>query len=290
MTHTPWDDMTRGWTDMYDQQAAMAKSWIDGQTELTNTLTGLNGLGANPMEDAAAMSELWRSWTALSGSLGRSMPSISADGGIAAETLGRMTDPLAMSLAGGGQVGDTIRRMTEGPRFADIGAAEHRMAKLMELWMSVQTAARKYEGIVAGAWMRTNREFAREVSSRSRTETEVRGSKQALRLWLEIANQTLVETHRSTEFLDAQRKLLRQGMEFLLAQREFVEALVEPAGIPTRTEMDEVHGTVLSLKRRIRALEKATTKKATAKLASIDSRKPRTRVPRAAAARQEADS
>jgi hypothetical protein len=36
--------------------------------------------------------------------------------------------------------------MIEGPRFADVGANEHRMARLMELWMAVQTAARTYEG------------------------------------------------------------------------------------------------------------------------------------------------
>jgi len=205
---------------------------------------------------ALALAELWRSWTALGGSLSRSLPGVSADGGIAAETLGRITDPLAMSLAGGGQVGDTIRRMTEGPRFADIGAAEHRMAKLFGLWMSVQTAARNYERIVAGAWLKANQQFARDVASRSRTDTEVRGSKQALRLWLEIADKTLIETHRTPEFLEAQQQLLAQGMDFLLAEREFVEALVEPAGLPTRTEMDELHNTVQTLKRRVRALEK----------------------------------
>ena len=40
-------------------------------------------------------------------------------------------------------------------------------------------------------------------------------------------------------------------MDFLLAEREFVEALVEPAGLPTRTEIDEVHRTVQELKRRV---------------------------------------
>lgn len=257
MSITPWDEMTRGWTELYDQQTEMAKAWLDGQTQLANTLGGLASDDTNPMADATAMSELWRSWTALGGSLGRTFPGVSAGGGIAAETLGRMTDPLAMSLAGGGEVGNTIRRMTEGPRFADIGAAEHRMAKLMELWISVQTAARTYEGVVAGAWMKANQRFALEISSRSNSGTQVKGSKQALRLWLEIANETLIETHRSPEFLEAQQKLLRQGMEFLLAEREFVETLVEPAGLPTRTEMDEVHLTVLGLKRRVRALEKA---------------------------------
>jgi hypothetical protein len=278
MSITPWDEMTRGWAEMYDQHAEMTKTWLAGQTQLANTLGGLISDDTNPMADATAMGELWRSWTALGGSLGRTFPGVSAGGGIAAETLGRMTDPLAMSLAGGGEVGNTIRRMTEGPRFADIGAAEHRMAKLMELWISVQTAARTYEGVVAGAWMTANQRFARDISSRSDAGTQVKGSKQALRLWLEIANQTLIETHRSPEFLEAQQKLLRQGMEFLLAEREFVETLVEPAGLPTRTELDEVHSTVLGLKRRVRALERAAAQQVST------SQKPKPRSPRGATA------
>ena len=51
-------------------------------------------------------------------------------------------------------------------------------------------------------------------------------------------------------------------MDFLLAEREVVEAMVEPAGLPTRTEIDEVHRSLYELKRRLRLLEKAAAKAA----------------------------
>jgi polyhydroxyalkanoate synthase subunit PhaE len=76
-------------------------------------------------------------------------------------------------------------------------------------------------------------------------------------MWLEIANEILMKSHRSTAFLEAQRQLLRAGMDFLLAERKLVEQLVEPAGLPTRSELAELHHTVHTLKRRVRALEKA---------------------------------
>ena len=79
-------------------------------------------------------------------------------------------------------------------------------------------------------------------------------AKESLKLWLDVANQVLLETHRSEKFLDAQRQLLRSGMDFMLAEREFVEALVEPAGLPTRTEIDEVHRSIHELKRRVKTL------------------------------------
>jgi hypothetical protein len=41
-----------------------------------------------------------------------------------------------------------------------------------------------------------------------------------------------------------------------------VEAMVEPAGLPTRTEIDEVHRSLYELKRRLRLLEKASARAA----------------------------
>ena len=256
MTSLPsWDEMSKRWRELYDQQADLARSWVDGQAKLAGTLAAAVP-GDRAKAEAEAMAELWRSWLTLGGSLG-SMPGTGETGRIAGETLGRFLDPMSLALVGGSQVGETIRRLTEGPRLADLGAIERRMARVMELWLAVQQRARAYEAVVAGAWVEANRRFATGYQERVRAGTAPTEPKEALKLWLDIANRTLLETHRSEQFLKAQGELLRQGMDFLLAEREMVESLVEPAGLPTRSEIDEVHHSVLDLKRRVRALEKS---------------------------------
>ena len=256
MTTLPsWDEMSKRWRELYDQQADLARSWVDGQAKLAGTLAAAVP-GDRAKAEAEAMAELWRSWLTLGGSLG-SMPGMGEPGRIAGETMGRFLDPVSLALVGGSQVGETIRRLTEGPRLADLGAIERRMARVMELWLAVQQRARAYEAVVAGAWVEANRRFATEYQEQVRAGTAPTEPKEALKLWLDIANRTLLETHRSEQFLKAQGKLLRQGMDFLLAEREMMESLVEPAGLPTRSEIDEVHRLALDLKRRVRALEKA---------------------------------
>ena len=253
MSSDPWEEMTRRWREMYQEHAALAqKNWLDGQTQLATALAG--GTMSDPPASAAALAELWRSWTTFGGSLWRTPPGVPARPA-PARGAGRMTEPLALSLAGGGEVGDTIRRMTEGPRFADIGAAEHRMAKVIELWMSVQTAARTYESVVAGAWAQANTRFAERLARRTAPEPS-HGRKQRST----VAGNRQSSPHRDPPVTGipgraATAAARRDG--FLLAEREFVEALVEPAGLPTRTEMDEVHRTVQELKRRVKALERA---------------------------------
>jgi hypothetical protein len=189
------------------------------------------------------------------GSVGNSLPGLESTGAANA-SLGRVLDPLSLSLMGGNHVGEALRRMTEGPQLADVGSVERRMARIMELYVEVQAASRGYEAALAGAWMEANNNFATAMAKRFGSGEPVE-PKEALRTWLSIADKVLTRTHRSSEYLEAQRRLLRAGMDFLLAERELVEVLVEPAGLPTRTEIDELHQTVHKLKRQVRALEKA---------------------------------
>lgn len=252
-----WDEMARKWRELYDSQAEVAKGWMEGQTQLASALLGAGGASGagDAAADAAAMAEMWRSSLALGGVLTRNLPGAEA-GGIANDMIGRMLNPMSMTLVGGNQVGDVIRRMTEGPQLADAGAMERRMAEVMQLYLAVQTATRTYEGVVSGAWARASQRFAQDLTERVRGGKPVQG-RAALEVWMDIANQSLIETQRSTEFLEAQRGLLRAGMDFLLAERGLIEQLVEPAGFPTRTEIDEVHRSMQDLKRRVRALEKS---------------------------------
>src|SRR5260370_39723301 len=75
-------------------------------------------------------------------------------------------------------------------------------------------------------------------------------------VWVKVANETLVATHRTPEFLEAQRRLTRSGAEGRLQEREIAEAFCEIQQMPTRTEMDEVQREVYELRRRLRALER----------------------------------
>src|SRR5688500_15942176 len=121
MTSVPWEEMTGRWRELYDEQAKLAQGWLDTQAQLASTLVGACDGGESTMAaDARAMADLWRSGMAL-GSAGIGMPGLEATG-IANDTIGRMLDPISLSLMGGNRVGEAIRSLTEGPRFADVGS------------------------------------------------------------------------------------------------------------------------------------------------------------------------
>ena len=70
--------------------------------------------------------------------------------------------------------------------------------------------------------------------------------------WLVIANDELIRTQRTDEFLKAQRELLSAGVTYRLKERELVEVWCETHSIPTRTEVDDLHRTVHELRGQVR--------------------------------------
>jgi len=43
MTSVPWVDMTSRWRDLYHEQAKLAQGWLESQSQLASTLSGLGG-------------------------------------------------------------------------------------------------------------------------------------------------------------------------------------------------------------------------------------------------------
>jgi polyhydroxyalkanoate synthase subunit PhaE len=261
---TQWDEMAEQWRNVYQEHAESQKNLLESQARLAAAFTagGSDKTGTSdttsaqpekdPFPDARAFADLWRNWAALSFNPGL-QPGTTAGGGF-----GNILDPLSLSLIGADQVTSMIRRMTEGPQLADVGNIERRMAQGFELYLSVQSLQRAYEAVITRAWAKTNQRYGEEAARASAGGGTPRAPREALRRWLEIANDVFVETHRSTEYLEAQRALLAGSMDLLLVQRKILEQLLEPTGLPTRTEMDEVHQHVQELKRRVRRLEKSS--------------------------------
>lgn len=206
---------------------------------------------------------------------GMSRDGVTEPEGVAEETLRRMMDPSRLLYAGSDEVNRAIQRLVEGPEFADIGTLERQLLKATKEWLALREASAAYRGVVAGAWTRAFETFSKDLLAKPPTTQD--GARSVLDRWLATANDELIRTQRTDEFLTAQRRLLRAGVDYRLKERELVEVWCETHSIPTRTEIDDLHKTVHTLNRRVRALEKQL------KASAADSRRaaaPRRKAPK----------
>jgi polyhydroxyalkanoate synthesis regulator phasin len=255
--------MTDKPTNWMDQAGSLFKQWTDQQQALLRAMSvggGPFGIGGTPTVNAPAdVSEglrkaqaLWQSsmeqWVSLAQ---KALP----QSGITGESLKTLFDPSQWAQAGLGPLDAAIEHLVEGPSYATLWTLDRKILKAQKLRAEWAKDLAAYQVLMHGAWNEAVKRFL--VAINDAQGTPITSWRELTDVWIDIANDTLVETHRTPEFLEAQRRLTRSGVECRLQEREIAEAFCEIQQMPTRTEMDEVQREVYELRRRLRALERS---------------------------------
>lgn len=157
---------------------------------------------------------------------------------------------------------DGIKRFSEGPLFSGISDLDNRIAKAMDGWLDLGEKNNDYYEVLLKNWMSAYEKFIEQLNSLSEAEKTTISPKELVELWSNIADQELMTMHRSEEFLQTQKSLIKANAEYRLHEQEVAEVICETLHIPTRKEVDDLHKTVTELRREIRALRNQTLKPA----------------------------
>jgi polyhydroxyalkanoate synthase subunit PhaE len=252
-------------TNWMDQVGSLFKQWTDQQQVLLRSMSvGSGPLGptgtakANaPVDMGEALrqaQDLWQSsmekWAVIAK---QALP----QSGVTSESLKRLFDPSQWAQAGLGPLDAAIEHLVEGPSYATLWTLDRKMLKAQKLRAEWAKDLAAYQVLMHSAWSEAVKRFLREINDAQ--GTPITSWRELTDVWIDVANKTLVETHRTPEFLEAQRRLTRSGAECRLQEREIAEAFCEMQQTPTRTEVDELQREVYELRRRLRALEKSGT-------------------------------
>ncbi len=236
----PGNDWLKFWNE---NQKSLFQSWAEGKPPPF----AVQGM---PPPDADAVADLMRrtmdQWTTFT------REAWSKAGRFDLASMKELFDPEEWKRAGS-HFDMGLEKLTEGPTYATLFDLDRKMLNVQKLWMDRSRDAEKYWEVVQGAWTRALERFTRAVNDPK--GEAITSGRQMLDLWLATANKSLVEMHRSDEFLEAQRAMTRSSAEYRLAEREIAEGFCEVHHIPTRTEMDEMQRTVTELRREVRALK-----------------------------------
>src|SRR3954467_14645727 len=198
--------------------------------------------------------KLWSSASDLSSALTRNLKADQANPQVAA-MLAKIFDPRGW-LGATNEVDQTLQRMAEGPQLADLWNTERKFIAVFNAWAALRRHSLEHNKVMLEAWMRAAGAFAKMLNERANEGKALESWRAVLTLWVETANEVLLETQRSEAFLTTQRGLIKASSELRLAQQELAAFYSEMFGYPTRTELDDVHRTVTELRRELRAFKR----------------------------------
>jgi hypothetical protein len=176
----------------------------------------------------------------------------------ASQALTYLLNPTTFMRSGFEMMDSVFRKLVNGPEFADIGMLEKKMLKTSQDWQAYRDASHRFQEVISSAWLRAYQHFSDEFFDRMQDENV--STEESLQRWLKIADEELVATLRSPEFLAAQKDLFATGTAYKLKYREFAEMWCEAHTIPTRSEVDDMHKLIYELRREVRLLKKKLDK------------------------------
>ena len=240
----------------FGQANAMFKAWADQQqaalrawTAHASTASASSDSTTPPSLESmfGAAQAMWADslerWSSVAQ---QSMPPGSFDA-----LLKAMFDPTRWPDLAASPLDRAIEHLVDGPSYATLFTLDRKLLKAQKLRLEWSRDLAAYQLVLHSAWSEALQRFFTQIHREGEPITTWRA---LIDVWIDVANQTLVEAHRKPEFLEAQRRLTRSSTECRLAERDIAESWCEMHHIPTRTEVDDLARSILELRREVRAL------------------------------------
>jgi class III poly(R)-hydroxyalkanoic acid synthase PhaE subunit len=264
----PFEQHMQSLADLWSQGG---KAFVSGQQSLfsgmTDAMAKASGMGDKASFQAFTpdtegfeaarqdFSKLWSSASELSAALTKNLQGADQANPHVAEMLAKIFDPRGW-FAATNEVDQTLQRMAEGPHLADLWNIERKFIAVFNAWVAMRRHSLEHNRVMLEAWMKAAGAFAKTLNERADKGQALESWREVLTLWVETANEVLLETQRSEAFLKTQRDLIKASSDLRLAQQELAEFYSEMFGYPTRTELDDVHKAVTELRRELRAFQR----------------------------------
>lgn len=168
-----------------------------------------------------------------------------------------MSNPTSWLKYSGDNFDISTHKLSEAPLFSGISDIDNRLAQVNDSWLELCDKSRTYHAIVFSRWTQAYSALLQELNELDQDQLSELSPRKMIEMWTNIANNELLALHRSKEFLDAQRAVIRASMQYRLHEKEVAEVICEAFHIPTRNEIDELHKTVTELRRELRQTKQA---------------------------------
>jgi poly[(R)-3-hydroxyalkanoate] polymerase subunit PhaE len=191
----------------------------------------------------------------LSSKLIKSFQEVQGGGGEAQTSFFPSLDPQAWRPSAPHVEG--VARLQEGPQLADIGQTERMFAAAYSAMAMVRQRSLEHQMLMTNAWSRAAGKFMTSLNTGDDSaKAPTRSSRDLSARWIQIANDELIATQRTDEYLTSQRNLLKAFTDLRLANQDLTTFYSEMFDLPTRAEMDDVHKTLTALRREVRTLQR----------------------------------
>jgi hypothetical protein len=208
-----------------------------------------------PDDQTAGLTEAWKSatnpWLSWYGALDSAVRSRATPLAEAAAKLWTQPERMVENLS---TLSDSFREMAGLPELADMPDLGLKSLPSVAPAMELMAVLQQYLRVATPIWIEACQRFESETSRKRKEGESFDSASEALELWNNTLDHTLMEFNRSSEFAELQQRYLRAAIHQRLETRRYFERLAKAVDGPTRPELDDIYRRLHELRREVAAL------------------------------------
>lgn len=249
-------------SDPKENMEQMMKFWQDGQSAFFSAQKEMaenfaNAFAPKPKDPMAASMEAWRdfvkAWAPGWDPAAMMASSVEKSMDKQREAFFALFDPSNWMTQAPEQLRKILENVAQAPQFADMVTPQADAADHWQEMLDFQQATAAFAGVMQEAWQRAYQRYSENNSVDDLKSGKVQ---EALNAWIKSANDELLDTQSSQEFMTAQRDIIKASAALQKRQAKLAESWANAYQMPTRSEVDDLAKMVTELKREVRKLKR----------------------------------
>ena len=151
---------------------------------------------------------------------------------------------------------DEMLEIFDLPKLADFPAFEPGVLPSLAPAAELALVTQQYMMAAFSVGMRACQQFQAEISERRKNGGAVESAGEAMDLWNNVLDHTLMEFNRSEEFAGVQQRFLRAAMQQRQEIRKLTDSMARTIDLPTREEVNDIYHRLHDLLREVHGLRR----------------------------------
>jgi polyhydroxyalkanoate synthase subunit PhaE len=152
---------------------------------------------------------------------------------------------------------ETFGRVLQSPNLGYAREFNNKLLKSFDAGINFFKANFDYQILLLDVWLKTSEELMRDLASSDKKGETLQDGQQLLPVWSSVFDRVFLQTFRAEDALKVRGNFFNSAMIYRLHQQQLMEVFLKIYGLPTRSEVDEIHRSIYEMHKEIKILKKA---------------------------------
>ena len=152
---------------------------------------------------------------------------------------------------------NTFGSAVQSPNLGYAREFNNKLLKSFDAGINFSKANFDYQILLLDVWLKASEGLMRELASSEEKGETVQNWQQLLQVWSSVFDGVFLQMFRAEDALEVRGNFLNSATLYRLYPQQLMEVFLKMYGLPTRSEVDEIHHSIYELRKEVKGIKKS---------------------------------